>query len=63
MSSDNNDIIQNRKNLKRKANQANLDSSMDFEDEIINIKLSMDKMKKIISLESKNKQLKKSNFI
>lgn len=60
MSSDNIDISQNRKNLKRKVNQTNLDSSMNFEDEIINIKQSVDKMKKkLIVLKIKINNLKK----
>ena len=64
MSSDNIDLSQNRKNLKRKANQSNLDSNMNFEDEIINIKQSMDKMrKKINNLENMNKKLKKTNVM
>ncbi len=62
--SDNNDCEQNikKKNLKRKIEQANLESNMNFEEEINNLKSLSDKLKKKVStLENKNKSLWKHN--
>lgn len=62
--SDNNDCEQSikKKNLKRKIGQANLESNMNFEEEINNLKSLSDKLKKKVStLENKNKSLWKHN--